>query len=99
MALNTNPDSLPKDNGAGFLRDLSPSIKRHPYKGPQHFLDTFNRQWRRQTSEWTLLTNVNPETFTRDFDSDPDAYIYIYTEMPPRDTSPGPPTMQSTTSS
>lgn len=72
MTLNRDPDGCISDPSPGFLGNLSPFIRRHPYEGKQLFLDFWENERRRQQtppggSEWLLLTGVDEKTFSQDF--------------------------------
>lgn len=69
-------DSITNDHGTGFLGDLEPSIKRFPYQGKRQFNNIMNQEFQRRAqssdpiekwSEWVLFTDLDEETFTRDF--------------------------------
>lgn len=69
-------DSIPKGHGTGFLGNLEPSIKRFPYQGKRQFNNIMKQEFQRRAqssdpiekwSEWVLFTDLDEETFTRDF--------------------------------
>ncbi|KGO70592.1 hypothetical protein PITC_051860 [Penicillium italicum] len=71
MSLNTEFE-LDTEISGGFLGDLGPPIRRYPYKGTKQLLETVKMELSRQkegleASEWVLFTNVDKETFGRDF--------------------------------
>ncbi|KAJ5124070.1 uncharacterized protein N7515_007895 [Penicillium bovifimosum] len=64
--------SANETSSSGFLGGLGPSIRRYPYKGTEQFLEFIKMEQSRQkeefeASEWVLFTNVNKQTFNRDF--------------------------------
>lgn len=69
-------DSTTNDHSTGFLGDLEPSIKRFPYQGKRRFNSIMKQEFERREqssdpiekwSEWVLFTDLDEETFTRDF--------------------------------
>ncbi|KAJ6084945.1 hypothetical protein N7499_004574 [Penicillium canescens] len=69
-------DSITNDHGTSFLGDLEPSIKRFPYQGKRQFNNIMKQEFQRRAqssdpiekwSEWVLFTDLDEETFTRDF--------------------------------
>lgn len=69
-------DSMTSDHSTGFLGDLEPSIKRFPYQGKRQFNNIMTQEFERRAqssdpiekwSEWVLFTDLDEETFSRDF--------------------------------
>lgn len=56
--------------GNGFLKDLSPDIRRYPYKGKEQFLDILHVEFTRlrdgDAGEWVLF-KVDVQTSTCNF--------------------------------
>ncbi|KAJ9296179.1 hypothetical protein DTO271G3_5320 [Paecilomyces variotii] len=71
MSSDTHPESNINHHSTGFL-DLECATKIYPYQGIRQFWDIWETEWRKleenmQDSEWVLFTDVDKETFTRDF--------------------------------
>ncbi|KAJ9299132.1 hypothetical protein DTO271G3_3374 [Paecilomyces variotii] len=74
MSSDTHFNSDMNDCDSGFL-DLDCATKRYAFRGIQQFWSIFEMQWKSQDSEWVLFTDVDEETFTRDFLDSPDKLI------------------------
>ncbi|KAJ9396075.1 hypothetical protein DTO282F9_7050 [Paecilomyces variotii] len=71
MSSDTHPESNVNHHSTGFL-DLECATKIYPYQGIRQFWNIWETEWRKleeniQDSEWVLFTDVDKETFTRDF--------------------------------
>ncbi|KAJ9192424.1 hypothetical protein DTO164E3_8356 [Paecilomyces variotii] len=74
MSSNTHCEADMNHCNSGFL-DMECAPKRYAFRGTQQFWDIWEMQWKAQDSEWVLFTDVDEETFTRDFLNSPDKII------------------------